>query len=85
MASCCHCGRSLSYEPSIRRHSGSWCYYTKGPCLSIQEHTNHELADEREGLKSKLIKGMTKGAITGAAIGVTCLVVHVACLITLFI
>lgn len=85
MTSCCHCGRTLYYGPSVRRHSGSWCYYNKGPCGFDYNCAYDEPEQKPEEFKKKLIKGIAKGAVIGAAIGVTCLIAHVACIITAFI
>ena len=85
MTSCCHCGRALYYGPSVRRHSGSWCYYNKGRCNFDDSYEDEAPDREPETLKRKIVKGLVKGAITGAALGVTCVLAHVACIITAFI
>ncbi len=85
MTTCCHCGRILYYRQSVKRHSGSWCYYNKGACSFDYNYAHDESEEGQEDFKRKLIKGIAKGAIIGAALGVTCLLVHVACIITAFI
>jgi len=85
MTSCCHCGRALYYAPSVKRHSGSWCYYNKGPCRSNYDNTHDEPEHRNEGFKMKLAKILAMGAISGAALGVTCVLSHGACIIALFL
>ncbi len=85
MTSCCYCGRTLYYRPSVKRGCGSWCYYNKGLCNFNDSYQDGAPNREPESLKSKVVKGLVKGAIIGAALGVTWVVAHVACIITAFI
>lgn len=84
MTSCCHCRRAIYYAPSVKRHCGSWCYYNKGPCLSNYDHTHDEPEHSTEGLRKKLDNGLAMGVISGAALGVACVLSHGACIIMAF-
>lgn len=88
MTSCCHCGRVLTNDASKSRGCGSYCLENKGHCMLNSNFKGNGSVDKLEGreeLKGKLIKGIAKGAIIGAAVGVTCVLAHVACIITAFI
>lgn len=87
MTSCCHCGRELYYYRSINQGCGNWCLQHKGFCSHRRHHIINEEgeAQKSEGLKNKLVHNLTKGAIIGAALGVTCVLSHVVCIITAFI
>ncbi len=85
MTSCCHCGRPLTYYRSVKRGSGSWCYYNKPPCNFNDGYKDEVTGTQPESLRRKVTKGLVKGAIIGAALGVTCVLAHIACIITAFI
>lgn len=85
MTTCCHCGRTLTYDISVRNGCGSWCYYNKGLCNFSDRYQGAMPDNQPESLKGKVGKGLVKGAIVGAALGVTCVIAHVACIITAFI
>ena len=82
MTSCRRCGRTLNYPRSIKHGCGSFCYYKKGcppvkyanrsPMFQIENHTHY-------------LKSITRGVLVGVAIGVSCAVVHMACIAAAFI
>ncbi len=82
MTSCRRCGRTLTSPTSIKHGCGSFCYYKKGcppvgytnrsPGMNIENHEPH-------------LKSITRGILVGVAIGVSCALVHMACLATAFI
>ncbi len=83
MSTCCHCGRTLTYYQSVNRGCGSWCFQHRGGCGPSSRHTVPDV--EPETSKRRISKGFAKAAIVGAALGVSCLLVHVVCIITAFI
>ena len=88
MTSCCHCGRTLYYKKSVDQGCGYWCFTHKGECGSSYHSSDSEdefKSERPEEFKKKLVKSLTKGAIIGAALGVTCVLAHIACIVTAFV
>ena len=88
MTSCCHCGRTLYYERSVKRGCGYWCFTNKGCCEFNYDRPDNEVNNKSKTsgeFKRNLIKGIAKGAIIGAALGVTCVLFHPTCIIIAFV
>ena len=82
MVSCRRCGRTLTYPRSISHGCGSFCYYKKG-CLPVNKLKG--LAGHQEEGKSGQWKPLTRALLIGVAMGVSCTLMHLACLAVAFI
>lgn len=74
----------MAYYRSIENGCGSWCLSHKGLCGSSYSSPNEQLGVQEELRPKKSLKSLAKGAIIGAALGVSCLLAHIACLTATF-
>ncbi len=82
MVSCRRCGRTLTYPRSIRHGCGSFCYYKKGcPPVGSQRMAPEQQAERQPNRW----KPLTRALLIGAAMGVSCVLAHVACIAAAFI
>ncbi len=85
MTTCCHCGRTLTYKSSIDNGCGRWCLDHKGFCDVENDYDINQHRKRQESLAKNIAKGLVKGIIIGAALTVTCVFLHAACIITAFL